>query len=165
MAPTHSKPIPEQRPLGVHKHILAASLASTDNVDPAAVKRQKLEEDVAVLHQQQQPSVKLVVDDNDLPSNVLPRQASRIMEVADGSDDDVDMVDDDFNELPGLEPVDSSECGDEGHDSDEEEEEEETAEAELSSVRRSSSLDWKKDRNRTEPNCKRPDHRLQLHKF
>ena len=53
------------------------------------------------------------------------------MEAADGSDDNVDMVDDDFNELPGLEPVDSSECGDEGHDSDEEEEEE-TAKAELS---------------------------------
>ena len=33
------------------------------------------------------------------------------------------------------------------------------------SVRRSSSLDWKKDRNRTEPNCKRPDHLLRLHKF
>ena len=33
------------------------------------------------------------------------------------------------------------------------------------SVRRSSSLDWKKDQNRTEPNCKRPDHRLRLHKF
>ena len=33
------------------------------------------------------------------------------------------------------------------------------------SVRRSSSLDWKKDRNRTEPNCKRPDHQLRLHKF
>ena len=33
------------------------------------------------------------------------------------------------------------------------------------SVRRSSSLDWKKDRNWTEPNCKRPDHRLRLHKF
>ena len=30
---------------------------------------------------------------------------------------------------------------------------------------RSSSLDWIKDRNRTEPNCKRPDHRLRLHKF
>ena len=33
------------------------------------------------------------------------------------------------------------------------------------SVRRSSLLDWKKDRNRTEPNRKRPDHRLRLHKF
>ena len=33
------------------------------------------------------------------------------------------------------------------------------------SVRRSSSLDWKKDRNRTGPNHKRPDHRLRLHKF
>ena len=76
MAPTHSKPIPEQCPLGVHKHILAASLASTDNVDPAAVKQRKLEEDAATLHQQQQPSVELVVDDDDLPSNVLPRCAS-----------------------------------------------------------------------------------------
>ena len=35
----------------------------------------------------------------------------------------------------------------------------------MRSVRRSSSLDWKKDRNRTEPNRKRPDHRLRLHKF
>ena len=35
----------------------------------------------------------------------------------------------------------------------------------MTSVHRSSSLDWKKDRNRTEPNCKRPDHRLQLDKF
>ena len=33
------------------------------------------------------------------------------------------------------------------------------------SVHRSSSLDWKKDPNWTEPNCKRPDHRLWLHKF
>ena len=34
-----------------------------------------------------------------------------------------------------------------------------------SSVCRSSLLDWKKDRNQTEPNCKKPDHRLWLHKF
>ena len=33
------------------------------------------------------------------------------------------------------------------------------------SVCRSSSLDWKKDQNRTEPNCKRLDHWPQLHKF
>ena len=33
------------------------------------------------------------------------------------------------------------------------------------SVRRSSLLDWKKDWNWTEPNRKRPDHRLRLHKF
>ena len=136
MAATHSKPIPEQCPLDVCKHILAASLASTNNIDPAAVKHWKLEEDVAALHRQQQPSVKLVVDNNDLPSNVLPQNASQIMEVADGSnDDDVDMDDNEFNELPGLEPVDSSECGDEGHDSDDNKEEEEvveTAEEELS---------------------------------
>ena len=119
MAPTHSKPIPEQCPLGVHKHILAASLASTDNVDPAAVKHWKLKEDVAALHWQQQPSVELVVDNDNLPSNVLPQNASWIMEAADGSnDDDVDMVDNEFDKLPCLEPVDSCECGDEGHDSD-----------------------------------------------
>ena len=35
----------------------------------------------------------------------------------------------------------------------------------MSSVCRSSSLDWKKDWYRTEPNCKRPDHRLRLRKF
>ena len=75
-APTHSKPIREQHPLGICKHILAASLASTDNVDPAAVKHQKLKEDAAALHQQQQPSVELVVDDDNLPSNVLPQNAS-----------------------------------------------------------------------------------------
>ena len=35
----------------------------------------------------------------------------------------------------------------------------------IASVRRSSLLDWKKDRNWTEPNCKRPDHWLRLHTF
>ena len=30
--------------------------------------------------------------------------------------------------------------------------------AHMTSVCRSSSLDWKKDQNRAEPNCKRPDH-------
>ena len=35
----------------------------------------------------------------------------------------------------------------------------------MSSIHRSSSLDWKKDWNQTEPNCKRWDHWLQLHKF
>ena len=35
----------------------------------------------------------------------------------------------------------------------------------FNSVHRSSLLDWKKDWNRTESNCKRPDHQLQLHKF
>ena len=54
------------------------------------------------------------------------------MEAADGSnDDDVDMVDNNFDNLPGLEPVDSSECGDESHDDDGNKEEEESAEAEL----------------------------------
>ena len=35
----------------------------------------------------------------------------------------------------------------------------------LGSVHRSSLLDWKKDQNWTEPNCKGPDHWLRLHKF
>ena len=37
--------------------------------------------------------------------------------------------------------------------------------APVTSVRRSSSLDWKKDWNQTEPNCKRLDHRLQLQRL
>ena len=37
--------------------------------------------------------------------------------------------------------------------------------APMTSVRRSSFLDWKKDWNQTEPNCKRPDHQLRLHKL
>ena len=35
----------------------------------------------------------------------------------------------------------------------------------MSSVRRSSSLDWKKDWSQTEPQLQRVDHWLQLHKF
>lgn len=64
MVPTHSKPIPEQRPPGIHKCVLAASLASTDNVDVTAVKWHKLEEAIAAQHHQHQPSVQ-DIDDND----------------------------------------------------------------------------------------------------
>jgi len=76
MAPTSSKPIPEQQPLGIHKHFLAATLASTDNVDPDAVKRRKLEEAASTQRQQQQPSVELIVDDGNAPSNSPLRNAS-----------------------------------------------------------------------------------------
>jgi hypothetical protein len=114
MAPTHSKPIPEPRAPGVRKRVLAASLASTDNVDVAAVKRRKLEEAVAVQRQQRQPSVENVKDDDNGHSsntNLRPRDASRILEAADGSDDDVQLdiegrSDSDDEELPGLEEVD-----------------------------------------------------------
>ena len=140
MAPTSSKPLPEQRPLGVRKRFLAATLASTDNVDPDAVKRRKLEEATSAERQRRQPSVELIVDNNDLPShsNFPPMNASRIIEAADGSDDDLDdvqMVDGeegDVDSLPGLEPVDSSECGDnDNEEEDEDEDENETEDAEL----------------------------------
>ena len=65
-------------------------------------------------------------NDDDLPShsNFPPMNVSQIIEVADGSDDDLDdvlMVDGeegDVDSLPSLEPVDSSECG---NNNDEEE--------------------------------------------
>lgn len=137
MAPTHSKPIPEPRPPGVRKRVLAASLASTDNVDVAAVKRRKLEEAIAAQRQQRQPSVQNAdVDDDDLTSNtnIRPRNASCILEAADGSDDDVGMGgDSDDEELPGLEEVDTGEQDDEedGEGDLEVEEVQETDEEEL----------------------------------
>lgn len=131
MAPTHSKPIPEPRPLGVRKRVLAASLASTDNVDVTAVKRRKLEEAAAAQRRERQPSVQ--DDDDTRNTNLRPRDASRILEAADGSDDvelDVGMGgrDSDDEELPGLEEVDDS---DEEDEEDKEGELAETDEEEL----------------------------------
>jgi hypothetical protein len=138
MAPTHSKFIPEPRAPGAPKRVLAASLASTDNVDVAAVKRRKLE---AVQRQQRQPSVQDADredDDTDIDdtsdTNLQPRNASRILEAADGSDDiqfDSDVGangGDSDDEMPGLEEVDDASDGEledeegEGHDEGEEEE-------------------------------------------
>ena len=110
MAPTHSKPIPEPRAPGIRKHVLAASLAYTNNVAVAAVKRRKLE---AMQRQQRQPSVQ-DDDDDSLSSNtnLQPQDASWILEAANGSDDfqldhhgDIDASGGDFDdeELPGLE--------------------------------------------------------------
>jgi len=63
----------------------------------------KLKEEAAAQHQQQQLSVKLVVNDDDLPSNLSSWNALWIMEAADGSNgNDVDMVDDKFDNLPGC---------------------------------------------------------------
>lgn len=133
MAPTHSKPIPEPRPLGVRKRVLAASLASTDNVDVTAVKRRKLEEAAAAQRRERQPSVQDDDDDDTRNTNLRPRDASRILEAADGSDDvelDVGMGgrDSDDEELPGLEEVDDS---DEEDEEDKEGELAETDEEEL----------------------------------
>lgn len=127
MAPTHSKPIPELRAPGVRKRVLAASLTSTDNVDVATVKQCKLEEAIAAQCQQRQPSVEDVKDDDDGHSsntNLRPRDASQILEAADGSDDDVQLDvedccsgDSDDEELPGLEEVgETSDEEDEGDD-------------------------------------------------
>ena len=88
MAPTHSKPLPEQPLLGTRKCILASSLADPNNVDAAAIKRRKLDEAAAVRHLRQ-PSIEVVEDDED-DSTVLmhPRKASNILEASDGSDDE-----------------------------------------------------------------------------
>ena len=65
MPPTASKPLAEQRPHSICKCTLAPSLANPDNVDAAAIKHHKLE---AVLRQQRQPSVEVILNDvNDLP--------------------------------------------------------------------------------------------------
>jgi len=153
MAPTHSKPIPEPRPPGIRKHVLAASLASTDNIDVAAVKWHKLTA-IAAERQQRQPSVQDVdADDEDndndltLNTNLRPRNASCILEAADGSDDvqlDVAMGrwggDSENEELPGLEDVDDSDeeelpgledVDDSDEEDDKEGEVEETDEEEL----------------------------------
>jgi hypothetical protein len=139
MAPTRSKPILEPRPPGIRKRVLAASLASTDNVDLAAVKRRKLEEAIAAQRQQRQPSVEDIDDDDeDLTSNtnLRPQNASHILEAADGSDDvqlDVGMggVNSDDEGLPGLEAVDTSDQED-GEDEEGDSEVGETDEEELS---------------------------------
>ena len=65
MPPTASKPLADQRPHGICKHTLAPSLANPDNVDAAAIKCHKLE---AILRQQCQPSVEVILNDvDDLP--------------------------------------------------------------------------------------------------
>ena len=88
MAPTHSKPLPEQPLLGTCKRILASSLADPNNVDAAAIKRHKLEEAAAV-RRLCQPSIEIVEDDEDDPTVLMhPRKASNILEASDGSDDE-----------------------------------------------------------------------------
>jgi len=87
MAPTHSKPVPEQPLLGTCKHILTTSLADPNNVDTAAIKCCRLEE-AAALRQLCQPSIEIVVDDEDNPAVLNhPQKARNIIESAGGSDD------------------------------------------------------------------------------
>ena len=88
IAPTHSKPLPEQPLLGTRKRILASSLADPNNVDAAAIKRRRLEEAAAV-RRLRQPSIKIVEDDEDDPMVLMhPRKASNILEATNGSDDE-----------------------------------------------------------------------------
>ena len=70
MAPTHSKPLPEQPLLGTCKHILASSLANPNNIDAAAIKHRNLEEAAAV-HRLCQPSIEIVKDDEDNPTVLM----------------------------------------------------------------------------------------------
>ena len=88
MAPTHSKPLPEQPLLRTHKRILAGSLADPNNVDAAAIKCRKLEEAAAV-RRLRQPSIEIVKDDENNPTVLMhPRKASNILEASDGSDNE-----------------------------------------------------------------------------
>jgi len=88
MAPTHSKPLPEQPLLGTCKCILTTSLADPNSVDAAEIKRRRLEEAAAVC-QLRQPSIKTVKDDEDNPTMLNhPQKASNVLEAADGSDND-----------------------------------------------------------------------------
>jgi hypothetical protein len=88
MAPTRSKPLPEQPLLGTRKRILATSLADPNNVDAAAIKCRRLEE-AAAARQLHQPSIETVEDDEDNPTPLNhPQKSSSILEAADGSDDD-----------------------------------------------------------------------------
>ena len=87
MPPTASKPLAEQQPHDIRKRTLAPSLANPDNVDAAAIKHRELE---AVLRQQCQPSVEVILNNvDDLPPlNYPPRKASTILKVADSSDNE-----------------------------------------------------------------------------
>ena len=113
MAPSFSMPFPEQRPPGIRKRVLAASLASPDNIDPGAVKCCKLEE---AQQQARQPSIEEVLDRDDADNffmNTPPLDPAHILEAADRSDDS----DDEGNgnsEMPHLEDVDESDESDDG---------------------------------------------------
>ncbi|EDR13631.1 uncharacterized protein LACBIDRAFT_322704 [Laccaria bicolor S238N-H82] len=123
MAPTHSKPIPEPRPPGAHKCVLAL-------------------EAMAAEHQQRQPSIQDADADDDNQDNdhtvntsLQPQNASCILEAADGSDDveaDVAMGgwggSSDDEEMPGLEDIDTSDEEDEDDAEDEDDEEGEVEE-------------------------------------
>jgi hypothetical protein len=72
-----------------------------------------------------QPSIEDVEDEDIIqPRNTVPRKASHIIELADGSEDDDD-------DMPGLAPVDDDDDDDDENDSDKEAPAE-SAEAELS---------------------------------
>jgi len=67
-----------------------------------------------------QPSIEDVEDEDTIqPRNAIPKKASHIIELADGSEDDDD-------DIPGLVPVDDE---DDKHDEDDEDEKEEDEEA------------------------------------
>ncbi|KAF8798268.1 hypothetical protein BYT27DRAFT_7218535 [Phlegmacium glaucopus] len=122
MAPSSSKLLPEQCPLGVCKRILAANLASLDNIDPGAVKCHKLEEAAVAHWRERQPSIKDLnsnSDDSSISLNTPPLNPLCILEAADGSDDGDNS--DGEHEMPQLEKVDDS--NDEDPDLDNKEEE------------------------------------------
>ena len=130
MAPATRNPIPEQRPPGVRKRILAASVASTDNVDAGAIKRRKLEA-LAALRQRQQRSRegsnKSASDDEPDPQAQTQNSQtpSQSLDSEAGESNDVINIPDSTPE-----PLGSSECDPDDGDEEEAEVDDETDEAE-----------------------------------
>ena len=126
MAPAHST-ISEQPLFVSRKRIPATSLADPNNVDAAAIKRQKLEQ-AAIC----QPSVETITNDEDTSAtnNQHPRKASNTIEAADGSDDNIGGVSSEGG-WTGSSVGDASMPGLTGADEEEEEEGEDDEDAEL----------------------------------
>lgn len=124
MASAPRNAIPGQRPPGACKYILAASVASTDNVDAGAIKRRRLEAAAAALRQRQQSSHEGSNNMDEDPD--LEPQTQNLSQILDNEASDSHDIIDIPESTP--EPVDSSEC--DHDDGDEEEVDDETDEAE-----------------------------------
>lgn len=96
MAPNASnKTSHEEQPLGKRKRVLAASLASTDNVDPLAIKRRKHEEANAAAAAQAAAQAQLTDNEIRDPSPDPFELNMQLLDTA-GSDDENHQSDDDI---------------------------------------------------------------------
>ncbi|KAJ3513595.1 hypothetical protein NLJ89_g2859 [Agrocybe chaxingu] len=126
----------ETEPQGTRK--CKASQKVLENGDPLIVKKQALQghpgpasSTTPAPSHSRSARVEDADDPKDHRRSAPPRNPNRVLEAADGSDDDAIIVDKDMTDLPGLEELDDSE------DEDEEvEEAEESAEAELERLKK-----------------------------